>query len=92
MIPERPTLLGIDIIREQGSNKDILDLKSRLKNGRATKAEQKKYIVMDERVYCLSLTMKLSSGYMFRVILEKMCWFNTMMTRVIWVWIKHFIQ
>lgn len=52
--PERPTLQGIDIIREQESDKNILDLKMRLKNGRATKTEQKRYIVMDEVVYYLS--------------------------------------
>ena len=40
--PERPTLQEIDIIREQETDKDILDLKIRLRNGRATKAEQKK--------------------------------------------------
>ena len=54
MIYERPTLLGIGMIREQASDKKILDLKSRLKNGKATKAKQKKYLVMDEVVYYLS--------------------------------------
>ena len=54
MTHERPTLQGIDMIREQESDKEILDLKSRLKNGRAKKIEQKKYIVMDEIVYYLS--------------------------------------
>ena len=40
--PERFTFQGIDIIREQESDKDILDQKIRLRNGRATKTEQKK--------------------------------------------------
>ena len=53
MTYERPTLTGIDIIGEQESNKDILDLKARIKNGRATKMEQK-FISMDEIVYYLS--------------------------------------
>ena len=48
--PERPTLQGIDIIKEQELDKDILDLKIRLRNGRATKAKQKKYIVMNDIV------------------------------------------
>ena len=51
---EPPTLPGIDIIRKQESDKDILDLKSRIKNGRATQTEQKKFILMDEIVYHLS--------------------------------------
>ena len=38
-MPEWPTLQGIDIIREQESDKEILDLKIRLRNCRATKAE-----------------------------------------------------
>ena len=54
MTYERPTLTGIDIISEQESDKDILDLKVRIKNGRATKMEQKKFILMDEIVYYLS--------------------------------------
>ena len=36
MTHERPSLLGIDVIRVQESDKDILDLKSKIKNGRAT--------------------------------------------------------
>lgn len=37
-----------DVIREQESNKDILGLKRRTNNGRATKTELKKYIVIDQ--------------------------------------------
>ena len=47
-------MLGIDIIRDQESDKDILDLKGRIKNGRVTKTEQKKFILIDEIVYYLS--------------------------------------
>ena len=47
-------LTRIDIIGEQASHKDILDLKARIKNGKATKMEQKKFILMDEIVYYLS--------------------------------------
>ena len=36
-----------DIIREQESDQDILDLKSKIKNGRATKLEQKKYKIVN---------------------------------------------
>ena len=51
---EKPVLPGIDMIREQDADKDIIDLKNRIKKGRATKLEQKKYIIMDEVVYYLS--------------------------------------
>lgn len=44
----------MDVIREQVSYKDILDLKCKIKNGRATKTEQKKYALRDEIVYYLS--------------------------------------
>ena len=43
---ERPTLPGIDIIREQESGKNIFDPKGRIKNGRDTKTEQEKIILM----------------------------------------------
>ena len=46
--PEQPTLQGIDIIKKQESDKNILDLKIRLKNCWATKVELKNFIVMDE--------------------------------------------
>ena len=54
MMLKRATLHGRDIIREQESDKDTLDLKSRIRNGRATKLEQNQYIVMDKIVYYLS--------------------------------------
>ena len=47
-MPAQPTL------QEKESDQDILDLKIRLRKGRATKAEQKKYIVMEDIVYYLS--------------------------------------
>ena len=54
MTHKRPSLQRIDIIREQESDQDILDLNSRIKNARDTKLEQKKYIAMDEIMYYLS--------------------------------------
>ena len=51
---ERPTIEGIQLVREQEADRDILELKYRLRNGKATKLEQKKFIIMDEIVYYLS--------------------------------------
>ena len=41
---ERPKMQGVDLIREQESDKDILELECRIKNGKATTIEQRKYI------------------------------------------------
>jgi len=53
---ERPILPDVDMIREQDSDKDILELKNRIKKGKATKLEQKKYLIMDDVLYYLSQT------------------------------------
>ena len=47
-------MLDIDIIREQDADKYILELKNRIKNGKDTKLEQKKYVIMEDDAYYLS--------------------------------------
>lgn len=51
---ERPTIQGLDLISEQDADRDIFELKRRIKGSKASKLEQKKYILMDEIVYYLS--------------------------------------
>ena len=51
---ERPIIQGLDLISEQEEDRDISELKRRIKGGKATKLERKKYILMDDIVYYLS--------------------------------------
>lgn len=54
VVSERPTLSGLDMCKEQDADSQIVELKKRMRSGKTSKMEEKKYIIMDDIVYYLS--------------------------------------